>query len=124
MFLTTPGSCLKCWVGHHSITVSQMQLVDCDQASEVPAARTSSPVTILSRQVTIQGLELSFGDWAGEGAGAGYTREWACSKRPHLGTVTKDCVLMENLPEWWVTVMVTAVLLMMVVMVVQVGQAL
>ena len=120
MFVTSPGSCLRCWVGHHSITVSQMQLVDCDQASEVTTARTSSPVTTLSPQVTIQGLELSFGDWAG----AGYTREWACSKRPHLGTVTKDCVLMENLPEWWVTVMVTAVLLMMVVMVVQVGQAL
>ena len=122
MFVTSPGSCLRCWVGHHSITVSQMQLVDCDQASEVTAARTRSPVTTLSPQVTIQGLELSFGDWAG--AGAGYTREWACSKRPHLGTVTKDCVLMENLPEWWVTVMVTDVLLLMVVMVVQVGQAL
>ena len=96
-----------------------MQLVDCDQASEVTTARTSFPVTTLFLQVTIQGLELSFGDWAG----AGYTREWACSKRPHLGTVTKDCVLMENLPEWWVTVMVTAVLLMFL-MVVQVGQAL
>ena len=80
------------------------------------------PCNHLVPQVTIQGLELSFGDWAG--AGAGYTREWACSKRPHLGTVTKDCVLMENLPEWWVTVMVTAVLLLMVVIVVQVGQAL
>ena len=68
--------------------------------------------------MSIHGLELSFGDWAGEGAS--YTREWACSKRPHLGTVTKDCVLMENLPEWWVH----ALLLMMVVMVVQVGQTL
>ena len=121
MVVKSPGSCLKCWVGHHSITVSQMQLVDCDQASEVTTEHTSSPVTTLFLQVTIQGLELSFGDWAGEGAG--YTREWACSKRPHLGTVTKDCVLMENLPEWWVTVIVTAVLLM-VAIVEQVGQAL
>lgn len=52
-----------------------MRLVDCARASEV----------------TIRGLDIVFGDWVGaEQAHA----QWACVKTPHLGTITKDCVLM------------------------------
>ena len=55
-----------------------MKLVDCARASEV----------------TIRGLDIVFGDWVGaEQAHA----QWACVKTPHLGTITKDCVLMVSL---------------------------
>lgn len=50
-----------------------MRLVDCARASEV----------------TIRGLDIVFGDWTGAGHA-----QWACVKTPHLGTITKDCVLM------------------------------
>ena len=69
MFVMTPGSCLKCWVGHHSITVSQMELVDCDQASEVPAARTSSPVTTLSPAGDDPGAGAQLRGLGGRGGG-------------------------------------------------------
>ena len=91
-----PVTCLRCWVGHHSPSVSSQRLVDCAQASEV----------------TIRGLDIVFGDWVGA-----EHAQWACVKTPHLGTITRDCVLMvsgqsgdtangiivsqENLPEWW-----------------------
>ena len=65
----TPGSCLKCWVGHHSITVSQMQLVDCDQASEVTADRTSSPVTTLSLPGEHPGAGAQLRGLGGRGGG-------------------------------------------------------
>ena len=60
-------------MGHHSAPLSSMRLVDCARASEV----------------RIRGLDLMFGDWSG-----GAHAQWACVKTPHLGTITKDCVLM------------------------------
>ena len=66
-------SCLRCWVGHHSASLSSMRLVDCARASEV----------------TIRGLDIVFGDWTGSARA-----QWACVKTPHLGTITRDCVLM------------------------------
>ena len=50
-----------------------MRLVDCARASEV----------------TIRGLDIVFGDWTGAAQA-----QWACVKTPHLGTITRDCVLM------------------------------
>ena len=66
-------TCLRCWVGHHSPSVSSQRLVDCAQASEV----------------TIRGLDIVFGDWVGA-----EHAQWACVKTPYLGTITRDCVLM------------------------------
>ena len=71
---------LKCWVGHHSQKVSKMQLMECSEASSW----------------SIPKLDMTFGDWSGS-----HLSSWACAKIPHLGSVTKDCVLEENLPEWW-----------------------
>ena len=78
--LSIPVLSLKCWVGHHSQKVSKMQLMECSEASSW----------------SIPKLDMTFGDWTGSA-----WSQWACAKIPHLGSVTKDCVLEENLPEWW-----------------------
>lgn len=57
-----------------------MQLIECSEASTW----------------SIPKLDMTFGDWTGSA-----WSQWACAKIPHLGSVTKDCVLEENLPDWW-----------------------
>ena len=90
--ISHPGLGLRCWVGHLSQHITAIQLVNCS----------------LAASASMPGLDLTFGNIPGLAASFGASSPsvegpgvWACSKVPWLGTVTKDCVAVEDLPDWW-----------------------
>ena len=86
------GLCLKCWVGHYSQKVREINLMECSNATRYII---NAIVFILQTRLKkcwslrIHGVDVSFGDDSGSDSS-----DWVCEKLPSLGTITKDCVLM------------------------------
>ena len=72
-------------------------VIDCSACISTTTISCCCPSQVTMYILTcFRGVDISFGDWSGS-----HHSEWACAKLPYLGTITKDCVLMENVPEWW-----------------------
>jgi hypothetical protein len=71
---------LKCWVGFHSVSISDFQLKECNESSSTVIAGVDKP-------------------W---GAPPG-TEEFVCAKVPEAGTQYKDCMARGDVPVWYRT---------------------